>query len=186
MLYTAILLLITLISLVLQDFMPFLPWAYDARLMIVPVVFFCIAVTVPYPVMLVFAFIVGFVEDARYGVYTGETSDLQFGYGIILYGLMGSFMQGIRPMFRRGRWELPVIMTGFATFFLLLFQWLLINFRRGEFIFPKELWYNIGTSALLSMLISPAVFAGLHWLAKRTQYRISYEGLYSRKSGQTA
>ena len=79
-----------------------------------------------------------------------------------------------------------VIMTGIATFFLLIFQWLLINFVRGEFLFPKEIWYNIGTSALLSMLISPAVFAGLHWLAGKTHYQISYEGLYRRKSDQAA
>ncbi|HPZ98709.1 MAG TPA: hypothetical protein PLT93_11255, partial [Phycisphaerae bacterium] len=56
-----------------------------------------------------------------------------FGFSIFLYALLGSLMHGIRPLFRRGRWELPVLMTGAGTFLLLTLDYLFINFRRAGF-----------------------------------------------------
>ena len=115
------------------------------------------------------------------GELVGLEVDLPFGYTIFLYGLLGSLMQGVRPLFRRGRWELPSIMIGFATLLLLLFEYLFINFRRGEFFFPVEVWHKILSSALLSMLVAPLVFLLLYRLAASAGYRIRYEGLARRR-----
>jgi hypothetical protein len=32
---------------------------------------------------------------------------LPFGISIVLFGMLGTLMQGIRPLFKRGRLELP-------------------------------------------------------------------------------
>lgn len=185
MAFCAYLLLILLAALRLHDLVPTFSWAYDARLMLFPIVFYACAVIVPFPIMLLFAFITGLIWDGRYAVITGnEKIDLEFGYSILLFALMGSFMQGIRPMFRRGRWELPVLMVGIATMSHLIVEYLFINFKRGEFYFPKEVWYRIWTSALLSVLVAPFLFIGLHWLAKRTNFKIRYEGLYRYANSQ--
>lgn len=171
----------------LQDFLPPISWAYDARFLIVPMLFFAISVTVPFPVMLGYAFVTGFLWDARHVLIvgptltTGQSMDLEFGYSIVLYGLMGSLMQGIRPMFRQGRWELPILMSGVATFLLLLLEYLLINFRRGEFFFPQPVWYKIGTSAIFAMLLSPLFFVFVYWIARKTGYRIRFEGLVEKR-----
>ncbi|MES2708858.1 MAG: hypothetical protein V4726_19850 [Verrucomicrobiota bacterium] len=211
MIFTVLLFILTGFSLILQDFIPVFDWAYHSRILIVPVVFFACAVSVPYPVMLMLAFSTGFVWDARNlinpdyaeklapGLLTGnlhfgdigqaafqlETavphSGASFGFTIFLYGLLGSLMQGIRPLFRRGRWELPVLMTGVGTFLLLLLDYLWINFRRGGFVFPVEVWYYLLTTALLSMFVAPLVFFLIDCLAKLSGYRIRYTGLTNRR-----
>ena len=111
----------------------------------------------------------------------GAEVDLPFGYTIFLYGLLGSLMQGVRPLFRRGRWELPSIMIGVATLLLLFFEYIFINFRRGDFYFPVEVWHKILSSSLFSILIAPLVFLMLYRLARRSGYRIRYEGLSRRR-----
>ena len=122
-----LLLAVTLaLSFLAQEFLPVVTWAYEARVLLVTVVFFAGAAALPFPLMLVFAFATGFVWDARHlvieaapagGWFPGEVIEAglpspSFGYSILLYGLLGSLMQGIRPLFRRGRWELPVLLCG--------------------------------------------------------------------------
>ena len=72
-------------------------------------------------------------------------------------------------------------MIGLATLLLLLFEYLFINFRRGDFYFPAEVWHKILSSSLFSVLIAPFVFLLLYRLAGRAGYRIRYEGLARRK-----
>ncbi len=209
MIFTLLLFAVTGLALILQDFVPTFDWAYGSRIFLVPVVFFAGAVSVPFPVMLLLAFATGFVWDARnlvspdYGekllagsgnihfgdigqiAYQMETaipqSGATFGFSIFLYALLGSFMQGIRPLFRRGRWELPVLMSGVGTFLLLLLEFLWINFRRGGFVFPVEIWYHLLTTALLSMFVAPLIFFLLDALARLSGYRIRYTGLSNRR-----
>lgn len=211
MIFTILLFAVTALALILQDFIPAFDWAYGSRIFLVPVVFFACAVSVPFPVMLLLAFATGFVWDARNlvspdyaekiahgasmaNVHFGDIgqaaiqlettipqSGATFGFSIFLYALLGSFMQGIRPLFRRGRWELPVLMTGIGTFLLLLMEYLWINFRRGGFVFPVEIWYHLLTTALLSMFVAPLIFFLIDTLAKLSGYRIRYTGLTKRR-----
>ena len=90
-------------------------------------------------------------------------------------------MHGIRPLFRRGRWEMPVLMTGGGTFLLLTMYYTLINFRRAGFAFPREIWSHIGATSVLSMIVAPFAFLLINCLAKLSGYSIRYEGLASRK-----
>ena len=184
------------LSFLAQEFIPVVTWAYEARLLLVPVVFFASAVALPFPLMLVFAFATGFVWDARHLVIGGggvaeqafgsgalfDPASPSFGYSILLYGLLGSLMQGIRPLFRRGRWELPVLMCGLGTAMLLTIEHLWFCFLRGRFFFSEEIWLHIGTSALLSMMISPVVFLIVHTLSRLSGYQIRYDGLELKRS----
>lgn len=208
MIFTVLLLVLTGLALILQDFIPAFDWAYGSRIFLVPVVFFACSVSVPFPVMLILAFATGFLWDARHLVnpdysekLTGSSTNIHFGdigqlgvqletavphsgatfgFSIFLYALLGSFMQGIRPLFRRGRWELPVLMTGIGTFLLLLLEYLWINFRRGGFVFPVEIWYHLLTTALLSMFVAPLIFFLIDILARLSGYRIRYAGANRR------
>ncbi|MCB1099143.1 MAG: hypothetical protein KDN22_26465 [Verrucomicrobiae bacterium] len=194
---------LTALAFLIQEIVPSIPWAYDAVLCLVPVVFFSGAITVPYPVMLLLAFFVGFISDSRHVIaeipvhelaeslssgnlahgvksVTGTSGHLAFGYSIFLYGLLGSLMQGIRPLFRRGRWELPVLMTGVATFLLLFLTFLVMEFRSGDFAFPVTVWYYMLASSVLSMIVSPLMFLILYRLSKAANYQIRFEGLSYR------
>ena len=210
MIFPLLLFVITGLGLILQDFIPAFDWAYGSRIFLVPVVFFACSLSVPFPLMLLMAFFTGFLWDARNlvnpdyteklvagqagsNIHFGDVGQMAyqletaiphtgatFGFSIFLYILLGCMMQGIRPLFRRGRWELPVLMTGVGTFLLLLLEFLWINFRRGGFVFPLEVWYHLLTTALLSMFVAPLIFFLLHTLARLCGYRIRHTGLNRR------
>jgi hypothetical protein len=180
---------IVFVALLIQQLLPPFEWAHGAFIFVVAVAFFCCAISVPFPVMLGLAVFTGVFWDALTVTIPvgGEISnpqaalkDIQFGYSILLFGLLGALMQGLRPLFRRGRWELPIIMTGVGTFMFLLIQYLLVNFTLGGLVFPASVWYKLLTTSLLCMLISPIVFFILHRLALATGYQIRYEGLRRR------
>ncbi len=197
MIFNLLVLALLLASFAAQEFVPSIPIAYHARLFLPAVFFFSAAVATPFPIMLMLAFVTGFLWDARYlpapsikddasaalieaaaqdpmALMSGEVA---FGVSIFLFGLFGCLMQGVRPLFKRGRLELPVLMTGFAMFGWLLSQFLVITFIRGSFSFPGEVWSKMVTDTLLAMLVAPLIFLVLHGLARWTSYEIRYDGL---------
>lgn len=187
--YHISILFLVLAACIVQQFLPAITALYDARVLLLPLVFLCSAVTVGFSPMLVLAFICGFIWDAQSSlgphggdpeVYQNMVDTVHFGYSIILYGLMGILMQGIQPLFRRGIWQVSAILTGIAIFLYLLAEYLLITFVRGEFIFPVRVFYQIWITAGLTMLCSPLVFAVLFKLAKLFNHTISYDGLKRR------
>lgn len=195
-----------LVSFAVQEFIPSVPMAQYATLLLPPVFFFAASVAVPFPVMLVMAFITGALWDARHlpsFVGTGRfdpgallsgmmgdaadlasSGDLLFGLSIVLFGLLGMFMQGIRPLFKRGRLELPVLMVGVSTFAWLLMQYLVMTFLRGSLYFPPGIWTKMVTDSLLAMLASPLLFLLLYSLANVSRYEIRYEGLRYNFNGR--
>ncbi len=210
MLFNLIVIIMLALSLIAEEFLPAIEIAQNARLFIGPVFFFAASVSVPFPVMLIMAFGTGFLWDARYLPFVTQDSgaeklaglvgdngltalntalsstgpDLGFGYSILVFGVLGALMQGIRPLFKKGRLELPVVMVGFVTATWLLVQYLLISFLRGSLYFPSEVWTKLITDTLLAMLASPILFLMLHTLAKTTHYEIKYEGLRYRFDGR--
>ena len=117
MVYCIAILAIILISFPLQEFAPEFAWAFHSKVLLVHAVFFAAAVSVPFPVMLVYALIAGFIWECRYhmpiGSFTESVSstqfELPFGFTILIFGLLGLFIQGVRPFFRQGRWGLSLI-----------------------------------------------------------------------------
>lgn len=178
-----------LLSFLLQEFLPVFDWAYGSRLMLVHTVFLAAAVAAPFPVMLGLALVTGLIWDARYHipVYPDEAtlgmltqSEIPFGFTILLFGIMGALIQGVRPLFRRGRWELPVFMIGLCTGLTLLIEYLVISFQRGGLEISMELWWKLLMTALFSSLVSPFLLLLLSRVADRMRYRIRTEGLKRR------
>lgn len=153
-----------LLSLILQEFMPVFEWAYGARLLLVHTVFFAVAVSVPFPAMLMLALATGFLWDARYYVpiyADGGTSgllgqaELPFGFSILLFAVAGAIIQGVCPLFRKGRWELPILLIGLCTALVLVLEYLVIGFHRGALAASPEFWWQVVMTALFSSLVSP-------------------------------
>lgn len=188
------LLLVTLLvalSFFLQEFIPVFEWAYGSRLLLVHAVFLAVAIAVPFPMMLTLALLTGFIWDARYHlpIYPPDAvpgvmahAELPFGFTIFVFGITGALIQGVRPLFRRGRWELPVLMIGLCTALGLLMEYLVISFHRGGLIFPPELWWKLLMTALFSALVSPFILLLLNRLADWVRYKIRMDGLKRRYS----
>ncbi|MDF1825130.1 MAG: hypothetical protein P1U68_10840 [Verrucomicrobiales bacterium] len=168
----------------LQEFIPVFDWAYSSRLLLVHTAFFAIAIAVPFPAMLLLALITGFIWDARYHVpvvFPEAAADslaqaeLPFGLTIFFLGITGALIQGVRPLFRRGRWELPVFMIGLCTTISLVLEYLAISFHRGGLELPPELVWKLVMTGLFSALISPFLLLLLTRLADRTRFNIRSE-----------
>ncbi len=204
MLFHPISIILLLVTFMVQEFIPGLEIAQFATLFLPAVFFFSASVASPFSMMLLLAFMTGFLWDARHlpGVVdslsnaqdvfgTGADSELgagshplPFGLSIVLFGMLGTLLQGIRPLFKRGRLELPVLMVGLATFAWLLSQFLIITFLRGSLQFPAGVWTKMITDSLLAMLAAPLIFLLLYSLARLSSYEIKYEGLRYRFDGR--
>lgn len=204
MLFHPISIILLLLTFMVQEFIPGLEIAQFATLFLPAVFFFSASVAAPFSMMLLLAFITGFVWDARHlpGVMEslsgaedvfGTGADVElgagshplpFGLSIVLFGMLGTLLQGIRPLFKRGRLELPVLMVGLAVFVWLLAQYLIITFLRGSLQFPAGVWSKMITDSLLAMLAAPLIFLLLYSLARLSSYEIKYEGLRYRFDGR--
>lgn len=181
--------LLLALSFVVQEFLPVFDWAYGSRLLLVHTVFLAAAVAVPFPAMLAMALAAGFCWDARYHVpiYPDEASlgiltqsEIPFGFTIFVFGITGALIQGVRPLFRKGRWELPVLMIGVSIAVGLLLEYLVLSFHRGGMVAPPEFWWKLLMTALFSALVSPLLLLLLSRVAARTRYRIRMDGLKRR------
>lgn len=204
MLFHPISIILLLLTFMVQEFIPGLEIAQFATLFLPAVFFFSASVAAPFSMMLLLAFITGFIWDARHlpGVMQGfagaedvfgtgadvelgaGSHPLPFGLSIVLFGMLGTLLQGIRPLFKRGRLELPVLMVGLATFSWLLSQYLIMTFLRGSLQFAAGVWSKMITDSLLAMLAAPLIFLLLYSLARLSSYEIKYEGLRYRFDGR--
>jgi hypothetical protein len=187
---------IVFLSFFLQCMMPKISLAGNAQLLIVHAAFFCASVSVSFPVMLALALVTGLFWDAltmalplapetmaTSGLLneTGEMMqvasqstgmDLPLGYSALLLALFGALLQGVRPLFGKGRWELPLLMIGLAVFFLLLSENLVLSLFRLRFLFPAALWIKMLTESVLVMSIAPLIIFFIHKFALWTRYQI--------------
>ncbi len=203
MLFHPIVFVLLLLSFLVQEFIPGLEIAQFATLFLPAVFFFAASVAVPFPVMLGLAFCTGFLWDARHlpgvseamsggldvfgedsGAEFSASMALPFGLSIAIFGMLGTLMQGIRPLFKRGRLELPVLMIGAVTFSWLLLQYIVMTFLRGSLEFQPMVWTKMVTDTMLAMLAAPLIFLLLYSLARLSSYEIKYEGLRYRFDGR--
>ncbi len=184
--YSISVILLVLAACMVQQFLPTIPALYGARVLILPLVFLCTAVSVDFATMLLLAFICGFLWDAQHAlaphggdseVYSEPVEQLRFGYSIILYVFMGFLMQSIQPLFRKGVWHISSLLAGVSIFLYLFAEYLLINFVRGDFTFPPVTFSKIYLTGALTMLFSPPIFWIIFNLAAVCKYTIRYDGL---------
>jgi len=170
--YSIATILLLLAAFIVQQFLPAFTGLYHSRVLLVQLVFLCCAVTVGTPTMLLLAFIGGFFWDAQCAlgahggdpdIYNQQVENLRFGYSILLFGGMGLLMQGIQPLFRKGKWHISALLTGIAVLLYLAAEYTIINFVRGEFTLSAATVRQMGFTAILSMLFSPVIF----WLLFR-------------------
>ena len=188
--YSLSLFILVLLALVAQQFIPSLTGLFTSRRLLVTLVFLCASVTVGPPVMLAMAFTCGFLWDVQSAlgppggdplVYDQPAQSLRFGYSIILYGVIGYLMQGIQPLFREGKWQVSAFLVGVSIFVYLVAEYLIINFVRGDFLFPRATLFQIVFTSVLTMLFSPIVFWILFHVAERFGHEIRFEGLKKKK-----
>jgi cell shape-determining protein MreD len=179
--YSISLFLLLLLAVIAQQFLPSFADLYNARVFILLIVFLCIAVSVPLPVMFLYALMCGFLWDAQCtigspevdtSIYQNPVPSLRFGSSILLFGFAGLLMHGFRPLFLQGKWYLSALLTGIATFLYCITEYAAIDFVRGSFTMSRGVLSQSGYTALCSIIVSPFVFWLLFYLARLFDHSI--------------
>jgi hypothetical protein len=170
MIFFFILLILLVIAQIAEFFIPPLDWMYHAHIYIAPVLVFYGAMALPFPLMLAMTLVAGILLDALTVQVIGSRVEISLGWSILLYAVLAGIMHGLRPLFVRGRWEVHCVLTGICTSAIILAQYLMITFRRGSFLFTREVWWQIGGPGLMAMLMAPVIFWMLNWVARMTRY----------------
>jgi cell shape-determining protein MreD len=188
--YTSITVLLLLAAFVVQQFIPAMTAFNHSRVLLVQLVFLCAAVTVGQPAMFLLAFIGGFLWDAHNAlgahggdpeIYTHPVESLRFGYSILLFGGMGLLMQGIQPLFKKGKWQVSAFLSGIAIFLYLAAEYSVISFVRGGFVLSGATVLQMVYTSLLTMLFSPFIFWLLFRIARSCQHTIDPEAGRKRR-----
>ena len=170
MIFFCILLVLVVVAQIAEFFIPPLDWMYHAHIYIAPVLVFYGAMALPFPLMLGMALFSGILLDALTVQVIGSKVEISLGSSILIYAVLAGIMHGLRPLFIRGRWEVHCVLTGLCTSAIILAQYLMITFRRGTFMFTREVWWQIGGPGLMAMLMAPVIFWILNWVARVTRY----------------
>ena len=170
MIFFFILLILLVVAQIAEFFIPPLDWMYHAHIYIAPVLVFYGAMALPFPLMLAMALVAGILLDSLTVQVIGSRVEISLGWSILLYAVLAGIMHGLRPLFVRGRWEVHCVLTGICTSAIILAQYLMITFRRGTFLFTREVWWQIGGPGLMAMLMAPVIFWVLNWVARVTRY----------------
>jgi hypothetical protein len=161
-----ILLIALFAALVLGYFLPPVPgpWYPGAHFMVMQVVMLYGALALPYGFGLALCFVAGLLWDALNAQLMGSTVEIALGWSIVLYGFLGSIMSGFRPFHLRGRWEIHCLGSGVSCAFIVLAEFLMLTFRRGEFVFNQSIGLRIVGAGLAAALVAPAIYFTLDYL----------------------
>jgi hypothetical protein len=155
-------------ALVLQHFVGALP-GFGSQILLLPVIFLCGAAALPVASMLCLAFLGGLMWDCMNFIPVDGRVDFPFGGTILLYAGIGALMNGLRPLYLRGWWQLHAAMAGVLTSVLVLVEFIILTFRREPFaiVWPREIWTRIGGSGLVAAIIAAPLFVFLNWAGRR-------------------
>ncbi len=188
--FTFCLIALLILSCLLQQFLPAITVWHNARILLLALVFVCSAVSLPTPAMLLLAFLGGFLCDAQQiiihnpgdpSVYAHPADAIRFGSSIVLFALMGFFMQGVQPVFRQGKWHISALLAGVAIFLYQLTEIFILSFIRGRFLLTNGILIQISATSLLTLLLSPFLFWLIFRIADLCNYTIRYDAMKKRQ-----
>ncbi len=175
MIFFALLFLAVPVAAVIQFFVPPLEWLWNARLMLVHIVFLFGAFALPFHSMLIFAAYAGLFWDLIELPISASIIAPHPGWSCIVFALFGGAVSGLRPLFIKGRWEVHCLASGSCTMIYLLLQFLYITWLRGQPEFEPAVWGRIGGAGILAFFTAPLVYVVFSQLLRLTGYKMRHE-----------
>ena len=161
-------------SFVFQLFLPPVLPLHGAEILFVPSLYFFGCLSLPFPLTLALTLFTGFLNDFFTVPQSRIHHDFPTGISILIYLVPGLVMHGLRPLFLRNRWETHCLlaeMCAVLTPFILLAQYAMLSFERGEIFYSDVIIWRIVGPGLISLLIAPCVFFILTPLSHVLGYR---------------
>jgi len=166
--FTLLILLLMFLGLIAQHFVGDIP-GLGSHVLLLPLIFLCAAAALPLWKMLFLAFAGGLMWDCLNFLPIDGRADVPFGGTIVLYAGIGCVINGLRPLYLRGWWQLHVALIGLLTSLLVLIEYLVITFRREPFalIWPREVWLRIAGSGVAALILAVPSMMILNWIGRR-------------------
>jgi len=178
--------LLLLAAFAAQQFMPAFMGLHHSRILLVHLAFLCCAATSSQPLMLLLAFIGGFLWDAQCtlaphpgdpAIYTELTESLRFGYSILLFAAAGYLMHSLQALLRDGKWLITTALIGLTLMLYLTLECGLISFIRGELQIDRPTFLQILFTSLLTTPLAPLLLVPLWLIARACDYPSDQEPL---------
>lgn len=143
---------------IVQEFLPAVPFFANARLLLVPVVFCYGALWLPFPAMLGFALWSGLLSDLADLHVAGDRVEVGLGWTMLFYVLAGTVLQLWRDAFAGGRWEIHALASGVLTLLLQAGRYAMVCLRRESFYFDSTIFWHIAGPALAALFVAPLFY----------------------------
>ena len=179
--FFGILLLVDFLAIVFQSSCPAIPSLSGAWVLLFPAILAYGALALPFPAVLALGFCNGLVYDAlnvqfvRADALSTDTVpvvEIALGTSIVVHTVLAVLVHGLRPMFLRGRWDIHCLASGVCGAVIPLSEYLLITFKRGALIFPREVWARALLPGFFAMLLAPVVFFTFNGIARLLGYTV--------------
>ncbi len=144
-------------ALIMQEFIPRLDGLNGARVLLVPMLFFYGALTMPVWAMLLLAVYSGLVMDLMSLQIISGQVEIALGWSIVYFVIFGLLAHGFHPAFQRGHWWLHTLIAAVGTSLYLALQYAMISFRREGFVFNELVVWRILAPGLIAALFAPLV-----------------------------
>lgn len=163
--YYILLLLLSFILMMGQQFIPPLELFHGARINLLPALIAFVALTLDLPWSLGFAFFVGLVWDSLTIPFVGGEPGMTFGLTIVLLGIATLVMHGCRNWFLQGRFFLHPLFSGLLAFGLVVTQYLIISLKHGSFYFDENVVWRVMVPTIMNLCLAPLLLWALWLLA---------------------
>lgn len=179
--FFGLLLLADFLAIVFQSACPAIPGLSGAWVLIFPAILAYGALALPFPAVLALGFCNGLMYDAlniqfvradALSTDAVQTVEIALGTSIVIHTALAVLAHGLRPLFLRGRWDIHCLASGVCGAVIPLSEYLLITFKRGVLIFPREVWVRVLLPGFFAMLLAPAVFFTFNALARLLGYTV--------------
>jgi hypothetical protein len=158
MIRATVLFVLIYLALIAQEYLPGLGFLHGARLLIVPALFCCGALTFSFPAMIGLAVFTGLLSDLAVLSTVDDHVEIGLGWSILFYVFTGTLLQTLREAFAGGRWEIHALASGALTLLLLLGQYAMVCLRRESFYFDGTVFWHIAGPALAALFLAPLLY----------------------------
>lgn len=145
-------------AVIVQEFLPRLPFFAGAHLLLLPAIVCYGLLWLPFPAALGFALYAGLLGDLAMLHVVGERVEIGLGWSMLYYVLLAAALRLLPSSSPPLRWETHCLASGAATFFLLAGQYLMVCLRRESFAFGGAVFAQIAGPALAALLLAPAIY----------------------------
>jgi hypothetical protein len=145
-------------AVIVQEFLPGMPFFAGAHVLLLPVIVCYAVIRLPFPAALAFALYAGLLGDLSMLQVDGERVEIGLGWSMLYYVLLVGVLRLLPSIAPEPRWETHCLASGAATLFLLTGQYLMVCLRRESFFLSGAVFAQIIGPAVAALLLAPLLY----------------------------